>query len=85
MVGTGTCDSLHQTSSFIRTLEKTQGLKVSSPEEIAWRYGWISDDNLKEISKKYKNSNYGDYLPILMKKNKLKLIDFFKFCSKYSL
>ena len=59
---TGTCDSLHQASSFIRTLEKTQGLKVSSPEEIAWRYGWISDDNLKEISKKYKNSGYGDYL-----------------------
>ena len=59
---TGTCDSLHQASSFIRTLEKTQGLKVSSPEEIAWRYGWISNENLKSISKKYKNSGYGDYL-----------------------
>ena len=40
---TGTFDSLLDASDFVRTLERRQGLKVSVPEEIAWRHGWITD------------------------------------------
>ena len=59
---TGTIDSLHQAGSYIRTLEERQGLKICCPEEIAWRFGWIDDDQLEKISKHYLRSGYGDYL-----------------------
>ena len=59
---TGTFDSLHEASSYIRTLEHRQGLKTSCPEEIAWRYGWISNDKLLKLSKSSFNSGYGKYL-----------------------
>jgi glucose-1-phosphate thymidylyltransferase len=58
---TGTNDSLLEASSFIQTLEKRQGLKVSCPEEIAYRAGYISADQVLEIAAKLNNS-YGDYL-----------------------
>ena len=50
---------LHQ---FIATLEKRQGLKVSCPEEIAWRHGWINDAELEELAAAMKNNGYGQYL-----------------------
>jgi len=59
---TGTCDSLHQASSFIRTLEHRQGVKVGCPEEVAWRSGWINDDELVKLAAPLRNSGYGDYL-----------------------
>jgi glucose-1-phosphate thymidylyltransferase len=59
---TGTCDSLHEASSYIRTLERRQGLKVGCPEEVAWRQGWISDDQLAELAAPLRKSGYGDYL-----------------------
>ena len=59
---TGTTDSLLDASSFIKTIESRQGLKISCPEEIAWRNGWISDEQLITISQSLKKSGYGRYL-----------------------
>lgn len=58
---TGTNDSLLEASSFIQTLEKRQGLKVACPEEIAYRAGYISADQVLKIAAALNNS-YGDYL-----------------------
>ncbi|ULB34626.1 MULTISPECIES: glucose-1-phosphate thymidylyltransferase RfbA [Proteiniphilum] len=63
---TGTHDSLSEASTFIEVLEKRQGLKISCLEEIAWRNGWISDDDLKRIGESMKNNPYGQYLLKLM-------------------
>jgi glucose-1-phosphate thymidylyltransferase len=59
---TGTCDSLHEAGSYIRTLEHRQGLKVGCPEEVAWRLGWISDSDLQVLAAPLRKSGYGDYL-----------------------
>ena len=59
---TGTCDSLHEAGSYIRTLEHRQGLKVGCPEEVAWRMGWISADDLDALAQPLRKSGYGDYL-----------------------
>lgn len=59
---TGTHDALAEASTFIEVLEKRQGLKISCPEEIAWRNGWISDDHLQRIGTTMKNNPYGTYL-----------------------
>lgn len=66
---TGTIDSLHEASSFIKTLENRQGIKIGCPEEIAWREGWISDDKLIRLSKSVIKSGYGNYLLSLLSKN----------------
>jgi glucose-1-phosphate thymidylyltransferase len=59
---TGTCDSLHEAASYIRTLEHRQGLKVGCPEEVAWRQGWIKSDQLERLAVPLRKSGYGDYL-----------------------
>ena len=59
---TGTCDSLHEAGSYIRTLEHRQGLKVGCPEEVAWRMGWISGAQLEALAVALRKSGYGDYL-----------------------
>ncbi len=59
---TGTCDSLHEAASYIRTLERRQGLKVGCPEEVAWRMDWINDDQLAALAAPLFKSGYGDYL-----------------------
>ena len=61
-IRTGTCDSLHEAASYIRTLEKRQGLKVGCPEEVAWRQGWISGKQLEHLALPLRKSGYGDYL-----------------------
>ena len=59
---TGTCDSLHEASSFIKIIEQRQGLKIGCPEEVSWRQKWISDQQLIKLSKTFLKSGYGDYL-----------------------
>ena len=63
---TGTFDSLNEASIFIKTLENRQGLKISCPEEIAWRKGWINDVDLIRLSKPLEKSGYGKYLISLL-------------------
>jgi glucose-1-phosphate thymidylyltransferase len=59
---TGTHDSLHDASSFIQTIETRQGLKISAPEEIAWRMGYITDSDLESLAARLGKSGYGKYL-----------------------
>ncbi|RYJ01315.1 MAG: glucose-1-phosphate thymidylyltransferase, partial [Actinomycetales bacterium] len=59
---TGTFDDLADAGAFVRTIEKRQGLKVSCPEEIAWRQGWLTDDQLAELARPLVKSGYGSYL-----------------------
>jgi glucose-1-phosphate thymidylyltransferase len=66
---TGTFDSLLDASDFVRTLERRQGLKVSVPEEVAWRRGWISDEQLAERGRTLLKSGYGDYLLELLERS----------------
>jgi len=65
---TGTHDSLSEASVFVEVLEKRQGLKISCLEEIAWRNGWISDDQLLEIAEPMHKNSYGQYLQKLVDK-----------------
>ena len=66
---TGTHDSLIEAGQFIQTLEKRQGLKISCPEEIAWRSGWIDDRQLAAIAGPLAKSGYGAYLLGIMKES----------------
>jgi|TARA_B100001063_G_scaffold236581_1_gene256533 glucose-1-phosphate thymidylyltransferase len=59
---TGTHESLHEASSFVQTIENVQGLKVACLEEIAWRNGWLSTDELLTIAKPMMKNEYGQYL-----------------------
>jgi glucose-1-phosphate thymidylyltransferase len=64
---TGTHDSLHEASSFVETIEKRQGLKIASPEEIAWRMGYIDDGQLEAQAARVGKSGYGLYLRDLLR------------------
>ena len=66
---TGTYDSLNAASSYIQTLENRQGLKVGCPEEISWRQGWITSEQLLKNAEKIKKCGYGNYLANLLEKN----------------
>ncbi len=59
---TGTHESLLDAGQFIATLEKRQGLKVSCPEEIAWRQGWIDAGQLQRLAEPMRKNGYGQYL-----------------------
>jgi glucose-1-phosphate thymidylyltransferase len=64
---TGTFDSLHEASEFVKVIEKRQGFKISCIEEIAYRKGFINKDQLLKAADKYGKSGYGDYLRKIIK------------------
>lgn len=59
---TGTFDSLSEASTFIEVIEKRQGLKIACLEEIAYRKGWISSEQLRSVAEPMKKNSYGQYL-----------------------
>lgn len=59
---TGTMDSLVEAADFVQMIEKRQGIKISAPEEIAYRNGWISKATLLESAERYGKSPYGEHL-----------------------
>ena len=59
---TGTMDSLVDAADFVRMVEKRQGVKISAPEEIAYKYGWITREKLLESAARYGKSPYGQHL-----------------------
>ena len=62
----GTTEDLHEASAYVRVLTKRQGLRIACPEEIAWRNGWISDDQLLALAEPLYASGYGAYLAGLL-------------------
>jgi glucose-1-phosphate thymidylyltransferase len=59
---TGTFESLSDATEYVRVIEKRQGLKIGCPEEIAYRMGFITKEQLEEQAEKLKKSGYGEYL-----------------------
>ena len=59
---TGTMDSLVEAADFVQMVEKRQNIKISAPEEIAYKYGWITKEELLESAEKYGKSPYGEHL-----------------------
>ncbi|MCL2594779.1 MAG: glucose-1-phosphate thymidylyltransferase RfbA [Promicromonosporaceae bacterium] len=64
---TGTFDSLLDAADYVRAIENRQGLKIGSPEEVAWRRGFLGDDELAERAEALAKSGYGTYLQSLLK------------------
>ena len=59
---TGTVDSFAAASEFVRVIEQRQGQKIGCIEEVAWRQGWLSDSELRELAEPLRKSGYGEYL-----------------------
>ena len=59
---TGTHDSLLEAAQFVEVIERRQGMKIGSPEEVAWRMGFIDDGQLEQLAAAQDSSGYGDYL-----------------------
>ena len=59
---TGTMESLLEAAEFVHMVEQRQGIKISAPEEIGYRYGWISTEELLESAELYGKSPYGEHL-----------------------
>ena len=59
---TGTMDSLADASDFVRVIQKRQGIQIAAPEEVAFKNGWISKEQLLESAEKFKKSSYGQHL-----------------------
>lgn len=70
---TGTHESLHEASSFVQTIENVQGLKVACLEEIAWRNGWLSAEQVVTLAKPMMKNEYGHYLTRLVNENQKKV------------
>jgi glucose-1-phosphate thymidylyltransferase len=59
---TGTFDALSDASNYVRTIESREGRKIGCPEEVSWRQGWLSDDDLRARAESLRKSGYGAYL-----------------------
>ena len=66
----GTPSTLLEASEYIRVIQERQGLLIGSPEEAAWRAGWIDDSKLVELSASFKNTTYGEILGKLLEEEK---------------
>jgi glucose-1-phosphate thymidylyltransferase len=66
---TGTFESLNDASNFIRTVESRQGLRIGAPEEVAWRQGFLTDDELRVRAETMLTSGYGNYLLGLLERH----------------
>ena len=70
---TGTHESLHQAASFVQTVEEVQGLKVACLEEIAWRNGWLTDEQVLTLAEPMLKNDYGRYLVSLVTEPNMQL------------
>lgn len=71
---TGTHETLLEASAYIETIERRQGLKIACPEEIAWRLGYITSKQLKELAQPLSKNSYGQYLLQILEDKSLKII-----------
>lgn len=67
---TGTFDQMTDAAEYVRTMERRTGLKIGAPEEIAWRQGYLSDDDLRMRAIALTKSGYGDYLLELLERGR---------------
>lgn len=67
---TGTFDQMTDAADYVRTMERRTGLKIGVPEEIAWRQGYLSDDELQRRGERLVKSGYGDYLLDLLRQRR---------------
>ncbi|MBA3744926.1 glucose-1-phosphate thymidylyltransferase RfbA [Sporichthya sp.] len=63
---TGTFDDLSDAANYVRTIESREGRKIGCPEEVSWRQGWLSDENLRARAEPLRKSGYGEYLLSLL-------------------
>lgn len=71
---TGTMDSLIEAANFVKTIQSQQGIRISAPEEIAWRKGWIDKARLIESAEKYGKSDYGKYLKGIAENDEMEVL-----------
>lgn len=75
---TGTFDSLHEASSFVKTVENVQGQEIACIEEIAWKNGWLSKEAVREMGESMSKNGYGQYLLNLVNADDLSDNDYYK-------
>ncbi|KAA8671162.1 glucose-1-phosphate thymidylyltransferase RfbA [Vibrio gigantis] len=75
---TGTFDSLHEASSFVKTVENVQGQEIASLEEIAWRNGWLSKEEVRYAGESMAKNRYGQYLLNLVSMDDAENNDYYK-------